>query len=141
MILFLLLLLQISAPPTIDLDVAKRVWKADAALMDMWQAHSGFVKEFNSKFRNAPPDQHKRVVVYWIGVWESYYQWRRQTIRDGQMSGKVRSVKSFHWKRVLLLRLGSFAREVEEVRLTYRSERWERFKEELREFREVMEKI
>ena len=139
----LTLLLQISAPPTIDADVVGRIWKTDAAFMDIWQTHSSFVREFNSELRNAPTTitQHQQVILYWVGVEEAYNSWRRQTIRDGQMSGRVLSLDAVRWKRMLLLRLGSFMREVGEVELPYRSKRWEKFGEAVREFRKVMERV
>ena len=139
----LTLLLQISLPPTIDREVVNTIWKTDSALMDVWQSHSNFVREFNSEFRDAPTAiiQHKQVILYWFGVEEAYTAWRRQTIRDGQMSGRVLSLDAVRWKRMLLLRLGSFMREVGEVELPYRSKRWNRFKKEVKEFRKLMEGV
>jgi len=120
--------------------VVSTIWKTDSAFMDVWQSHSSFVREFNSKFRDAPTaiTQHKQVILYWFGVDEAYTQWRRQAIRDGQMSGRVLSLDTVRWKRLLLLRLGGFSRVVGEVEIPYRSKRWEKFKKELREFRKVM---
>jgi len=137
------LLLQISTPPTIDRDVVNLIWKTDAALMDMWQAHSGWAKEFNSKPRNAPDvvEQHKQVVVYWLGVEDAYFKWRRLKIRDGEMSGKVISIKTITSKRTLLLRIGGFSREVSYIDLPYQSKRWKRFKDRLADFRELMEGV
>ena len=137
------LLLQISPPPTIDRDVVNLIWKTDAALMDMWQAHHGWAKEFNSTPRNAPAvvEQHDRVITYWTGMLDAYLEWRRLKIRDGEMSGKVTSVKTITSKRTLLLRIGSFSREVSYVELPYRSKRWKRFKDKLADFRELLEGV
>jgi len=111
--------------------------------MDMWQAHHGWKKEFNSRRLKALDviAQHEIVIAYWIGVRDAYLEWRRLKIRDGEMSGKVVSIKTITSKRTLLLRIGSFSREVSYIELPYRSKRWKRFKDKLADFRELMEGV